>query len=68
MSDQLVFQPSAAAIARTHVNKNQYEEMYARSVNDADGFWADQAKRLDWIKFPTKIKNTTFQYPDVSIK
>ena len=23
-------------------------------------FWAEQAKRLDWIKFPTKIKNTSF--------
>ncbi len=68
MSDQLVFQPSAAAIARTHVKKNQYDEMYARSVSDPDGFWADQAKRLDWVRFPTKIKNTTFQYPNVSIK
>jgi acetyl-CoA synthetase len=68
MSDQLVFQPSAAAIARTHVKKSQFDEMYARSVSDPDGFWADQAKRLDWVRFPTKIKNTTFQYPDVSIK
>src|SRR5690554_326510 len=68
MSDQLVFQPSAAAIARTHVKKNQYDEMYARSVSDPDGFWADQAKRLDWVRFPTTIKNTTFQYPNVSIK
>ena len=68
MSEQLVFQPSAAAIARTHVTKDQYDAMYARSVSDPDGFWADQAKRLDWVKFPTKIKNTSFAYPDISIK
>jgi acetyl-CoA synthetase len=68
MSEQLVFQPSAAAIARTHVTKDQYDQMYARSVSDPDGFWAEQAKRLDWVKFPTKIKNTSFAYPDVSIK
>ena len=68
MSEQLVFQPSAAAIARTHVTKAQYDAMYARSVSDPDGFWADQAKRLDWVKFPTRIKNTSFAYPDVSIK
>ncbi|HTO28220.1 MAG TPA: acetate--CoA ligase [Devosia sp.] len=68
MSEQLVFQPSAAAIARTHVTKDQYEQMYARSVSDPDGFWAEQAKRLDWVKFPSKIKNTSFAYPDVSIK
>jgi acetyl-CoA synthetase len=40
MSEQLVFQPSAAAIARTHVTKAQYDEMYARSISDPDGFWA----------------------------
>jgi acetyl-CoA synthetase len=68
MSEQLVFQPSAAAIARTHVTKDQYDAMYARSINDPDGFWAEQAKRLDWVTFPTKIKNTSYAYPDISIK
>ena len=68
MSDDLLFEPSAAALARTHVTKDQYEQMYARSVSDPEGFWAEQAKRLDWITPPTKIKNTTFAYPDVSIK
>ncbi|HEV7718210.1 MAG TPA: acetate--CoA ligase, partial [Arsenicitalea sp.] len=68
MSDDLVFEPSAAAIARTHVTKDQYESMYARSISDPDGFWAEQAQRIDWIKPFTKVKNTTFQYPDVSIK
>ncbi|HEY8574740.1 MAG TPA: acetate--CoA ligase [Devosia sp.] len=68
MSEQLVFEPSAAAIARTHVTKDQYDALYARSVSDPDGFWAEQAKRLEWVRFPTRIKNTTFQYPDVSIK
>jgi acetyl-CoA synthetase len=68
MSEQLVFQPSAAAIARTHVTKAQYDEMYDRSIRDPNGFWAEQAKRLDWVKFPSKIKNTSFAYPDISIK
>ncbi|MBS3847862.1 acetate--CoA ligase [Devosia sp. J2-20] len=68
MSEQLVFQPSAAAIARTHTTEQQYNEMYQRSITDPDGFWGEQAKRLDWVTFPKKIKNTTFEYPDVSIK
>jgi len=25
----------------------KYREMYRRSVEDPDGFWAEQAKRLD---------------------
>ena len=68
MSDDQLFEPSAAAKARAKVNAAQYEEMYARSISDPDGFWAEQAKRIDWIKPPTKIKNTTFAYPDISIK
>ncbi|MCA0957081.1 hypothetical protein LCM16_23490, partial [Mameliella alba] len=24
--------------------------MYARSVSDPEGFWAEQAQRLDWMK------------------
>ena len=68
MSDDKVFEPSSAAKAHTLTTAAQYEEMYARSVNDPEGFWAEQAKRIDWITPPTKIKNTTFEYPDVSIK
>lgn len=42
------------------ITKDKYDEMYAQSINDPDGFWAEQAKRLDWIKPPTRIKNTSF--------
>jgi acetyl-CoA synthetase len=68
MSEDLVFEPSEAAKARTYVSKDQYEAMYARSISDPDGFWAEQAQRIDWIKPFTKVKNTTFQYPDISVK
>ncbi len=63
-----VFQPSEAAKARTLTTKAQYDEMYARSINDPEGFWAEQAQRLDWIRAPTKIKNTSYEYPNISIK
>ena len=63
-----VFNPPPEIVKNTHVTAAQYEEMYARSVNDPDGFWGEQAKRIDWIKPFTKVKNTTFEYPDVSIK
>jgi len=66
--EEQVFNPPANIVKNTHVTAEQYEEMYAASVNDPDAFWADQAKRIDWIKPFTKVKNTTFAYPDVSIK
>ena len=44
-----------------------YRTMYRRSVDDPDGFWLDHAKRLDWIKPPTRGKNASFA-GDVSIR
>ncbi len=38
----------------------EYQEMYERSVNEPDAFWLDQAKTLDWFKFPTKGREYTW--------
>ncbi|MBY8976496.1 acetate--CoA ligase [Rhodobacteraceae bacterium NNCM2] len=51
-----------------HVDAAGYAAMYEKSVSDPEGFWAEEGKRLDWIKPYTKVKNTTFAHPDVSIK
>jgi acetyl-CoA synthetase len=56
------------AKARALITKDQYQEMYKKSVEDPEGFWAEQGKRLDWIKPYSKIKNVNFMVPDVSIK
>jgi len=48
------------------VDQARYKEMYAQSISNPDQFWAEQAKRIDWIKQPTKVKNTSFA--PVSIK
>src|SRR5438067_2280602 len=53
---------------RAYVDADKYKEMYARSLKDPNGFWAEQAKRLHWYKAPSKIKNTSFGPGDVSIK
>ncbi len=66
--DDKTFNPPADIVARSYLTPEKYEEMYAASIEDPDKFWAEQAQRLDWIKAPTKIKNTTFEYPDVSVK
>ncbi len=54
--------------ARAYVDAAKYKEMYRRSIDDPDGFWAEQAKRVDWMKPFTKVKNVTYGHPDVSIK
>ena len=45
-----------------------YRAMYEASIRDPEAFWGKEAKRIDWIKHFTKVKNTSFTYPDVSIK
>ena len=50
------------------IDEAKYKEMYAASVADPEAFWGKEGKRLDWIKPYSKVKNTTFEYPDVSIK
>ncbi len=55
--------------ARTpHVNAAQYQSMYQASIADPDAFWAEQGKRLDWIKPFTKVRNVNFDLGNVSIK
>ncbi len=53
---------------RAFIDDAKYREMYARSIKDPNGFWAEQAKRIDWIKPFSKVKNTTFGPGNVSIK
>ncbi|MCR9108914.1 MAG: hypothetical protein NXH94_08465, partial [Rhodobacteraceae bacterium] len=48
-----VYPPSSEVVSGAHVDAARYEEMYARSVSDPDGFWAEQAQRLDWMKAPS---------------
>ncbi len=68
MSDIKTYPPSPEFVANAKIDADKYREMYAASVADPDAFWAEQSKRLDWIKAPTIIKNTNFNYPNVSIK
>ncbi len=53
---------------RAYVDDAKYKEMYARSIKDPDGFWAEQAARIDWMTPFTEVKNTNFGPLDVSIK
>ncbi len=50
-----------------HVNAAGYQAAYRQAAEDPNTYWAKEAERLTWMKFPTKIKNTSFT-GDVSIK
>jgi acetyl-CoA synthetase len=67
MSDKIYDVP-ADWRKRAYVDDAKYKEMYARSVKDPNGFWGEQAKRIDWIKPFSKVKNTSYDPSNVSIK
>jgi acetyl-CoA synthetase len=65
MTDELV--PVRSDIAtRAHVDAAKYRAMYEHAAGAPETFWAEQAKRLEWVRFPTRIKDTSFT-GDVSI-
>jgi acetyl-CoA synthetase len=45
-----------------------YKALYQQSVVNPDGFWREQAERLDWIKPFTRVKQTSFDDHHVDIK
>jgi len=51
LKETRVFAPPAEFQKRAHVSSlDQYRRLYARSVEDPEGFWAEQAEALAWIR------------------
>ena len=59
MSETLIaVKPEIAAQA--HVTAETYRAMARRAADDPAGFWAEQARRLDWIRRPTRTLDGDF--------
>src|SRR5271157_4418744 len=67
MSDKVYDVPAEWA-RRAWVSEAKYEEMYKRSVSDPQGFWGEHGKRIGWFTPYTRVKNTSFDVHNVSIK
>ncbi len=67
MSQKLYSVPPAFA-ARARVQRADYDKLYAESISDQEGFWARMAKRIDWIKPFTKVKDVSFAANDLHIR
>ena len=53
---------------RALIKEDDYQKMYAASVEDNEGFWAEQAMRIDWFKPFTETKDVSYAVDDVHIK
>jgi acetyl-CoA synthetase len=67
MSDNTLIAIKPQIEAAAQVTADRYAAMQVQANADPDAFWAREAKRIAWIKPPTKIKNTSFT-GDVAIK
>jgi acetyl-CoA synthetase len=61
------YPPSAETVARAHVDAAKYDEMYAASISDPEGFWRREAGRVDWIKPFGTVKDVDFSLGNVRI-
>ena len=66
--DSNIYPVPEATKKRTLIDEAKYEEMYARSVSDNEGFWAEEAQRIDWIKPFSTVKDVSFAKDDLHIR
>ena len=63
-----VFQPPSDLVAKAHIKSfEQYRDMYRRSIEDPDGFWAEVAEGFYWKQKWTKVCEWDFE-DTISIK
>ena len=62
MSESKVYPVSEEFADNAHISSELYEAMYARSIEDPDGFWAEQANEfLDWSESWDKVQDWDFK-------
>ncbi|MFC2953509.1 acetate--CoA ligase [Marinicaulis aureus] len=68
MSHEEIIKVSKAAAANTLTDATKASAIRAQAKDDPDGFWTDVAKRLDWSKPFTRVKDVSFDAKDLHIK
>jgi acetyl-CoA synthetase len=54
------FPPSPEVVQRAHLNTEQFDALYERSLREPEKFWLEQARTLEWIKPPTVARKFTW--------
>lgn len=61
--------PVPKSFAETaQVKRVDYEQMYAQSLADPEGFWGRIGQRIDWIREFSRVKDTSFAEDDCHIR
>jgi len=68
MSGNQVFPVPQGWSGRAWMDEARYRHEYRRALRDPEGFWAEQALRLDWHKAPRRIRDVCYGPEDVHIR
>ena len=68
MTDEQLFPVPEAIAKAAWIDNTKYLAWYKQSIENPEAFWAEHGKRIDWIKPFTKVKDVSFQAPNVHIK
>ena len=56
MAEKRVFRPPVELAAQAYIKTiDEYKEMYKKSIEDPENFWAEKAEELDWFKKWDKV-------------
>ena len=67
MSEDKVYPVTAEAAVRSHLDKDRYDELYQRSVDSPEEFWAEQAgELLHWHEPWQSVKKSNFEKAETS--
>ena len=66
MSEQHIYEVKSEIENSAHINNEQYLEMYQRSVEDPEGFWAEQAEKfVTWFKPWDRVMSVDYHKADI---
>ena len=51
-----------------NLSPERYQEMYKASLDDLEGFWGEQGKRLTWMKDYSVVKEVDWDKSNLSVK
>jgi acetyl-CoA synthetase len=68
MSTARLHTASPEFIARAAIKPDDCARHYAAALADPQSYWANVAQRLTWMRFPTRIKNTSYALEDFRIR
>ena len=63
-----VYKVSDVAARTASIDKEAYEKTYRKSVTDNEGYWAEQAERIDWMKKFSGVKDVSWSRDDLHIR